>query len=221
MTLWAHVYGGYASYDGAYEWGDYEHVAHKFVQILKGEPANGYAWLPRPDGSKVKISTALAHAAVNVWGTWAAARAQQIYPNGGALLIPIPSASCLQLGADPKGSALASAVASRSTGFQAVNAIHWAEKLTKASKGGPRDAETLFANARVLTGLEKLPVILIDDVITGGGHATACARALRCFGHDVQHVIAAARTVKAPPNAGMFSIEPWDLEANPYAAFFS
>lgn len=220
MTLWAHVYSGYASYEGAYSWGDEEHVAHKFVQILKGEPANGYAWLPRPDGTNVKISTALSHAAFNAWGTWAAAKAEEIYPTGGALLIPIPSASCLTIGADAKGNALAAAVASRSNGFRAVDGIHWAEQLTKASKGGPRDVETLFKNVRIKTTLEKLPVILIDDVITGGGHATACAKALRYFGHQVEHVIAAARTVKSPPSAGMFKIESWDLEASPFAGIF-
>ncbi len=219
MTLWAHVYGGYASYDNAYQWGDAEWAALKFVQILKGQAANGAAMLPRPDGSKVKISNALSHAAFNAWGTWAAARVQSLYPQGGAYLVPIPSSTCLVLGDDEKGTALAKAVATRSAGFQVIDAIHWAEKLQKASKGGPRDARTLLANARARNDLEKRPIVLVDDVITGGGHAMACAQIMRSFGHEVSHVVAAAHTVKSPPTGGLFKIEPWDLEANPFFDF--
>ena len=218
MTLWAHVYSGYASYEGAYTWGDDEHVAHKFIQILKGEAANGYAWLPQPAGGKVKISTAAPQGAFNVWGTWAAGKVGELYPDG-ALLVPIPSASCLAIGQDAKGIALAAAVAAQCKGCQAVDALHWVEQFVKASKGGPRDPQTLFENVRVLTSLAKRPVVLVDDVVTGGGHAIACAQALRWAGHEVAHVVAAAHTVKAPPPNGMFSIAPWDLEAPAIAAW--
>ncbi len=214
MSLMAHVYSGYASYENVYPWNDDEHVAHKFIQILKGEPANGYAWLTKPGGSKVKISSALAHVAFDAWASWAATRAVSIYPRG-AYLVPIPSASCLSIGSDQKGQVLASAVAERALGFTAIDALHWKKELVKASKGGPRDEATLFGNVRVLTGLPNHPVILIDDVVTGGGHALACAKALRWAGHEVQHVIAAARTVKQPPAGGMFNIPSWDIEAQP------
>lgn len=213
MTLWAHVHGGYASYDGEYPWGNDEHVAHKFVQILKGEQANGYAWLPKRNGTFVKITSAAPAPAFAAWGEWAAKRVNHLYPEGGVFLVPIPSATCLAIGDDQKGSRLATAVAERCVGVEAVDALHWHEAFVKASKGGPRDAATLYENTRVLTKLEKRPVVLIDDVITGGGHAVACARALRWAGHDVQHVIAAARTVKSPPAGGMFDIPPWDAEA--------
>lgn len=215
MTLWAHVRGGYASYDGAHQWGDDEHSAHKFVQTLKGEPINGYAHVKRPNGSWVRITTATPAGAFQVWGEWAAAKVQALLPGGG-FLIPVPSSSCLAIGADVKGKALADAIATRAPGFATVEALHWAEQLKKAREGGPRDVATLFQNARVLTDLDKRPVILVDDVITGGGHAVACAKALRWAGHDVQHIVAAAHTVKAPPATGMLSIDPWDLEADPF-----
>jgi hypothetical protein len=211
VTLWAHVYSGYASYGNVHPWHDDEHVAHKFIQILKGEVPSGYAWLPRPNGTKVKITNAQPAGAFEVWGSFAAQKAAQIYPNG-AYLIPIPTASCLAIGDDPKGRTLANVVAERLQGFEALDALHWNEQFVKASKGGPRDPDILFGNVQVRTDLEKRPVILIDDVITGGGHAIACARALRWAGHEVRHVIAAAHTVKAPPANGMFNIEAWDLE---------
>ncbi|WP_203311116.1 phosphoribosyltransferase [Sphingomonas beigongshangi] len=219
MTLWAHVYGGYASYENAYPWGDGEHVAHKFVQLLKGEVANGYGWLPRATGpGKLKISTPLRHNAFAAFGEWGGAIANQLYPDG-AWLVPVPSSSCLSVGQDPKGRALAAAIAARSAS-RSVDALHWHIQLPSARSGGPRDAETLFANVRARTDLAKRPVVLVDDVVTGGGHAIACARALRALGHEVEHVIAGARTVKSPPVGGMFAIADWDLEANPFAGIF-
>lgn len=219
MTLWAHVYSGYASYENAYPWGDPEHIAHKFVQLLKGEEPNGYAWLPRATGpGNLKISTPLKANAFNVFGEWGGAIANRLYPQG-AWLVPVPSSSCLGIGQDPKGRALADAIAGRSAS-QAVDALHWHERLPSARSGGPRDAGVLHANLRVLTTLAKRPVVLVDDVVTGGGHAIACARALRWAGHEVEHIIAGARTVKSPPVGGMFAIADWDLEANPFAGIF-
>lgn len=219
MTLWAHCYSGYASYENAYSWGNDEHSAHKWVQALKGEPINGYAQLKRPNGQWIKITTAQPAGAFQIWGEWAAERVKALLPAGG-LLIPIPSSSCLAIGTDKKGKALADAVAQRAPGFDAVDAIHWDQQFAKASKGGPRDEATLYKNIRVLNDLDKRPVILIDDVVTGGGHAIACAKALRWAGHQVEHVVAAAHTVKSPPAKGMFALEPWDLEADPFAGVF-
>lgn len=212
MPLTGHVYGGYASYEGGHGWGDHEHVAHKFIQILKGEQANGYAWLPRPNGASVKISTALSERAFQAWGRWAASVATKLLPQGG-FLVPIPSSGCTAIGQDEKGRALATAISQHAPAFMVMEALHWAEEWPKARNGGPRDPDILLSNVRVLPNLEKRPVILVDDVITGGGHAIACAKALRSRGHAVEHVIAAARTVKGQPPNGMFNIDSWDLEA--------
>ncbi|WP_156347859.1 phosphoribosyltransferase [Sphingomonas sp. Leaf231] len=212
MTLSAHVFGGYASYEGEHPWRDPEHVAHKFIQILKGEQANGHAWLPRPSGGTVKISTALATNAFDVWGRWAASVLTGIYPDG-ASLVPIPSASCVAVGTDAKGRALAEAIVIHAPKFQAVDALHWIEEWPKARNGGPRDPDVLVENVKIGRDLPKRPVVLVDDVITGGGHAVACARTLRSAGYEVDHVIAAARTVKSPPASGMFKIDSWDAEA--------
>ncbi|WP_294195895.1 hypothetical protein [uncultured Sphingomonas sp.] len=212
MTLTAHVFGGYASYEGEHKWRDPEHVAHKFIQILKGEQANGHAWLPRPSGGTIKISNALANNAFDVWGRWAASVLIGIYPEG-ATLVPIPSSNCVRVGSDTKGRALAEAIVVHARQFGAVDALHWIEEWPKARNGGPRDPDVLVGNLKIGSGLPKRPVVLVDDVITGGGHAVACARAIRGAGFEVAHVIAAARTVKNPPANGMFKIESWDVEA--------
>ena len=217
MTLWAHVHGGYASYEGTpHEWGQVEYDAMKFVQTLKGNPINGYASMKKPDGAWVTFRTATPEGAFEIWGQWAGAKAREVAPAGG-LLVPVPSSTCLAIGADTKGRKLAETAQGYAPAFTVTDALHWAVQFAKSAEGGPRDPDVLFENLRVLTQLPKREVVLIDDVVTGGGHIVACARALRWAGHKVEHAICAALTVHAPPAAGMWNLAPWDLEAAPIA----
>lgn len=215
MTLWAHVHGGYASYEGTpHNWGQVEYDAYKLVQTLKGNSINGYATMKKVDGKWVTFRTETPEGAFALWGEWAGAKALQIAP-AGALLVPVPSSSCLAIGSDEKGRKLAQAVEAYAPGFSLAEALCWAVQFAKSAEGGPRDPDILFKNVRVATHLEKRDVVLIDDVVTSGGHLIACARALRWAGHKVEHALCVAHTVHGPPAGGMFSIPPWDLEADP------
>jgi adenine/guanine phosphoribosyltransferase-like PRPP-binding protein len=115
---------------------------------------------------------------------------------------------------------LAALAAQPDAGYSALQCLHWGEQFQKARDGGPRDVARLYANSRVRDDLPPQRIILIDDVVTGGGHLIACARALRSRGHTVEHAICAAHTVKSPPAQGLWNIEPWDLEADPFEGLF-
>lgn len=219
MTLYAHVYCGYASYDDDHKWGQSEHDAHKLILTLKGEPINGYAKLKRPDGVWVTIRTDTPGGAFQIWQQWARAKVAEIEPDG-ALLVPVPSSSCIAPGGDEKGMRLAELARPPAGAYSALQCLHWGEQFPKARDGGPRDVARLFANSRVRDDLPAQRLILIDDVVTGGGHLIACARALRSRGHIVEHAICAAHTVKSPPSEGLWKIDPWDLEADPFEGFF-
>lgn len=212
MPLMLDVHGGYPSYTYAgEEWGQADFDAFKLVQILKGKPINKYASLKKADGKLVTITTANPGPAFELWGEWAAGVVAAKGLRSG-LLVPVPSSTCLELGADPKGARLAKEVADRVPGFSAASMLHWNVEYPKASEGGPRDVPTLYENLRIQDGLPPQQIILIDDVVTTGGHAIACARALRTFGHTVEHVVAVAQTVWThPPN--MWAIAPRDIEA--------
>jgi hypothetical protein len=215
MTLWVHVHGGYASYEGTpHEWGQAEFDAMKLVQTLKGNAINGYATLKKLDGGWATFRTGTPEGAFDLWGQWAGAKACEILPGGG-LLVPVPSSTCLAIGADVKGRKLAEAAQAHAAPFTVTDALHWAVQFAKSAEGGPRDPRVLFENLRVLTQLPKREVVLVDDVVTGGGHLIACARALRWAGHKVEHAICAALTVHAPPSGGMWNIPARDLEAAP------
>lgn len=213
MSLIVHVHGGYPSYEGSgAEWGQFEYDAFKLVQTLKGKPINRYATLKTIGGKWVKITTANPEGAFELWGAWSGAKVQELVPDG-ALLVPIPSADCLAIGADEKGRALANATKAYAPNCEVAEMLHWNQQYAKASEGGPRDYATLFENFRVLTDQPKREVVLIDDVVTGGGHLRAAANVVRWAGHEVRYAVCVARTVSCRPSNGMFAVPPWDAES--------
>ena len=211
MALWLRAHGGYPSYAESGEaWGGTDFVAFKFVQALKGNAINGYAWLPRPV-KPLKIDSTDCSAAFTVFGEWGAQQVAQIGIQN-PRLVSVPSSSSIALGTDEKGRKLASCIAERAPGSITSEMLHWHEAHGKTADSGSRDPAVLLENLRVQQGVPPSNIILIDDVATSGGHLLACARALRFFGHTVEHAICAAQTVWTHPH-DMWAIAPKDLEA--------
>jgi hypothetical protein len=214
MTLWVHAFCGYPSYSGTGAgWKPDDYDALTVVRAVKGQDLKkGYAKIKSLTGAVVTVDAARRGNAKALFGAWAAARLVKLGVQAG-WLIPIPSSDCLALDTDRKGMELARAVEVRAAGMKAESALCWTEQLTKAAEGGPRDVATLFPNLRIWTQFPEGPVVLVDDVVTSGGHALACAKLLREYGHEVEHVLCVAHTVHERPAKGMFSIAPYDLEA--------
>lgn len=214
MALWVHVHGGYPSYAGSGEgWSTTDYDAMKLVKALKGHSFKGYATLQTPGGHWVTVRENDRDPAFRIFGEWGAAKLRELGIDSGAL-VAVPSSSCVAQGTDAKGHSLASAIQQRSQDFKVVNGLWWNDPLGKAAEGGTRNSTLLQANLVVLDGPASR-VVLVDDVISSGGHLMACARALRERGHTVEHALCAAQTVNTHP-ANMWSIESRDLEANPF-----
>lgn len=216
MTLLLHVHGGYPSYaNSGASWRGIDYDAHMFIQTLKGNSINGYVDVSGVDGKRYRITTDKPNGAFHVFGTWAAKKIAELgLPPG--YIVPVPSSSCIALNADEKGHRLASSVALHSPHHSALSALHWGEAMQKAALGGERDPDVLFGKLFVLQNLPPSNIVLLDDVVSTGGHVLASARALRAFGHTVTHVVAAAQTVWEYPPNGMFNIPSRDLERNPF-----
>lgn len=220
MTLLLHVHGGYPSYaNSGAAWRGIDHDAHMFAQTLKGNPIGGYVQMKDVNGTWRKFTTGNPAPAFDMFGRWAAKVLNELALPP-SLLVAVPSSSCVTLGGDPKGRKLADTISSYAPQHKVLDALHWAEVLPKAAEGGERDPDVLYSRLRVLAPHPSSRIILVDDVVTTGGHLLASARALRYFGHTVDHAIAAAQTVWDHPSGGsMFSIASRDLEAAPLIAW--
>lgn len=217
MALWVHVHGGYPSYAGSGEqWIGSDYEAMKFVKALKGLPFNGHASLRTPTGFPVTIRATDRSGAFRIFGEWATAKLAELELSD-AVVMAVPSSSCLAMNGDEKGRALTAAVKQRSPNITVVEGLWWKAQLPKAAQGGTRDSSVLEANLNVLDGPPSR-VVLVDDVVSSGGHLRACARALRAKGHSVEHALCAAQTVNNHPE-NMWKIDPRDLEANPFESF--
>jgi hypothetical protein len=214
MALWVHVHGGYPNYKGSGEaWNDTDFEARNLVKALKGAPFNGYSTMRTPSGAVVTIRQDNRAGAFRIFGEWAVAKLAELGVQN-ATLVPVPSSSCVAQGTDRKGLEIGAAITQRNAAFPTVGGLWWREARASAASGGDRHADLLLPNLMVAQ-MAPTHVVLIDDVISSGGHLLACARALREHGHTVEHALCAAQTVHNHP-ADMWAIESRDLEANPF-----
>ena len=91
---------------------------------------------------------------------------------------------------------------------------HNAPQKKAHSQGGTRDPNEIEPTLVCQVTNAQQPVVLIDDVMTTGGHLLACAAALRRNGITVENALVAGRAVwTAVPVP--YKIAPEDIEAPP------
>ena len=166
------------------------------VKAVKGRPVGGIPTTLTYLGKSYAFGSSKPGPAVDLWVAWAANQLQAFQPSGQFVIVPVPNSSAVH-GTSPDfptarlAELVANAVGSRS---KVATELWWDEVMVPAHKNGPRFAHHVFPHLVAEESEQEGPRILLDDVITSGGHLRACAAKLREIGNDPQHAICCGRT---------------------------
>jgi adenine/guanine phosphoribosyltransferase-like PRPP-binding protein len=93
------------------------------------------------------------------------------------------------------------------TGSLVEARLWWKQFMQSSRRGGSRDPDYLRGNLVIgPTNHPKLPVVIVDDVCTSGGHLRATEATLRGSGSPVLFAACAGRTSEFEPDEA-FKIE--------------
>ena len=161
-----------------------EHDAHDFIQAVKGRPLHGYTGVPVRGVRRVVLNTHLDRA-LEILAVLTYDIAVPPMPLYSPILVPIPNASSTLSSEPPRTFAQAQFVAQQlAAGAEAIDLFRWREAMPSAnSAGGTRDAGELYEALVVRPEARRVlqarrPYVLIEDVLTSGGHLQACDAAL-------------------------------------------
>jgi len=183
--------------------------AHDFIDAIKGDPVNKYAYVP-VRGVRKYLSNSNRDDAIEWFGQMAADYYKQEYPADALeiVLVPVPNkAALVSNSVTPRTARLADAVR-RNIGDRAIvkDVLRWRKRLLRAHEGGPRDFPTLY-DAMLLQDADDFPddrlIFLVDDVKTTGSHLQAASTEIfRATGLGERPIAAfcAGRRVDACPD---------------------
>lgn len=188
---------GYPSYEEAglqFERKDW--IARNMTLALKGRDFNGYSDV-KINGVDHRIDRANTQPVVDYFGL-CVARAVGRLPQVEAVFI-VPSSDCLRLAHDEKAQRIAAAITNARCRVPVYLPFFWNRQLPKAADGGIRNPDILIGHLHFVRPEQINRAILIDDVLTTGGHLRACARACRLQDVEVDESACFARTVWERP----------------------
>ena len=183
-------------------WRSSDYAAANVVKALKGKALIGHFSDIPVNGTKVRLTEANREQVVGWVGAWALTTLEREQPNGRIALVPIPSSDAVVgfSGAFPS-QRMANDLASRSNRVLVADVLRWKRALPPAHQGGVRDPKTLLENMTLVADLPRRAVpVLVDDVLTKGGHLLAAVEKLA--GTSIGRprlALVAGRTVLDPP----------------------
>ncbi len=188
-------------------WRPDDHNAHDFIFAIKGRDFKGYALIPF-GGQPQRIDNSNRDRVVEWFGAMAAEYLRTTETEGPISLVPIPGSKCdRQSLGTPRTAALANAISGAfGPGARVCDMLRWKAALASANEqGGSRDPKFLLANL-VRTGpVPSGRLILVDDVLTSGGHLQAAEALIHAAGHQVEVALCAGRADAVQP-ANPFAI---------------
>jgi len=210
-----HAVCGYPGNSPAWDddWEQAHWKARNLVKGVKREPFNGYSdWTALPARKVVRQYSDAAGQRLAL--VVAGSKLVDLFDKAGiaaATVVPVPSSQTTTPGDDFTGARLARAIEGRRSTLVAAPVLHFDAPQPKAHDGGgERRWNMILPHLRGGLGLAG-PIVLLDDVMTLGGHLRACRRFLQAQGHQIDHAFVIGRTLWDRP-ANMFSIPAEDLQ---------
>lgn len=194
LSLYRHLTGHGHSYRQC----DYD--ALKTVNAVKRRPVNGYAHIQV--GKRLERLDAETAGKVTAWcGEMFAAAWQPGWPRS-VQIVPVPSSTTVLMSrVEGAPHCLAVQVAHHLPSQAAIvsDVLSFLTPQRKAhSEAGTRDARKLFANMHCDPLPCDLPVLLVDDVMTTGGHLQAAEAHIADVGGEVIGALVVARCEHSP-----------------------
>ena len=197
-------------------WTDAHHSVNQFVDAIKENTVRGFGHvLVNGKPPKRHISARNAHMAREWFGEMGSRILKEADLAAPIILIPVPNSACTLDSERSRIATLAHAIRKRSDLVQDVaDVLHWDEPMPSASEHmGPRDPSDLYPHLRLRSTLRHRhrTHVLVDDVLTTGGHIRACAAFLASRGIVAKFAVCAARS-DPNPQANPFRDRSDDLD---------
>lgn len=188
---------GYPSYEAAgLRFDSSDWIAHNLVKALKGKDFRGYSDV-RLSGVQHRITHANRRPVVDFFGRVIAKHVARM--EAGSAIFIVPSSQCLEYGHDPKAQSFVDAITRAGCESPIFMPFRWTENLQRAVDGGIRNAQFLAGRLDFAPPPGVRTALLVDDVVTTGGHLRACSAVVREGNISVRNAICFARTVWERP----------------------
>ena len=210
-----HIVCGYRSKSDAWDenWTDKHYRARNLVKAVKREAFRGFSnWsitgaTPqrlRVDDTPEGQANALKIACLLLAKRLVDAEIDQ------ADVVPVPSSQHVRIGEEFTGSRISDALQAVHGGMRSRPVLRFATPQQKSHDEGSRNPNLILPHLRSASVTALKRVVLLDDVMTSGGHLRAARRHLTARGVDVIGAIVIGRTVWERPD-DMFNMPAEDL----------
>ena len=177
-----------------------DHDATFMVKMVKGLPvgARQYAWV-NVGGINTKVTPTSGGRAIDWFAHWAVAKINASFGDGKVALLPIPSSKTIASNAeDSRPAALARRIAELRKNTVCHTGLCFGKEQPSTCEGGSRDPEEIYPELVLTSPPPEGKLVLLDDVLTTGGHMVACAWKIEDAGRNVTQGLACGRTAHEP-----------------------
>jgi hypothetical protein len=177
-----------------------DHDATFMVKMVKGLPVGPkqFAWVD-VGGVNTKVTPTRENWAIDWFAHWAVAKINAEYGARPVVLLPIPSSTTIASNAgDSRPATLASRIAALRQNTVCHTGLCFCKEQLSTREGGSRDPEEIYPELVLTAPPPQGELILLDDVMTTGGHMIACAWKIEDTGRNAALGLACGRTVHKP-----------------------